>query len=68
MRGLTGSIGSDYKMPTMEIRTAITFEGRLREEKTNLEKRLVDVNAVLEALEKAPQVAKVIEALNKLGY
>lgn len=65
--GLTG-MGSNSKMPLMEIRTAVTFEGRLWEEKENLEHRLKDINAVLEALEKAPQVASVLEALNKLGY
>ena len=58
--------GGMGKIP--DVRTAITFEGKLREEKQNLERRLADVNAVLEALEKAPQVAEVIEALNKLGY
>ena len=69
LRGLiSGGMGGECKMPSMEIRTAITFEGRLREEKQNLEKRLADVNAVLKALKEAPQVAEVIEALNKLGY
>ena len=64
---LRGGIGNECKMP-MEVRTKTTFEGRLREEKENLERRLADVNAVLTELEAAPQVAKVIEALNKLGY
>ena len=69
LRGLVPSgMGGECKMPSMEIRTATTFEGRLREEKQNLEKRLADINAVLKALKEAPQVAEVIEALNKLGY
>ena len=58
------------KMPAtaMEVRTRTTFGGRLREEKERLEKRLADINAVLEALKDAPEINKVIEALNKLGY
>ena len=67
MRGL-GALTGGEKMPSMELRTQTTFVGRLREEKENLEKRLTDVNAVLKSLEDAPDVAKVLEALNKLGY
>ena len=67
MRGL-GLGGEKCSTGALEVRTATTFEGQLREEKTQLEKRLADVNAVLEALAKAPEVKNVLEALNKLGY
>ena len=66
--GLTRGYGGDAKSLTPSVECRLTFEGRLREEKAQLEKRLTDVNAVLESLKKAPQVAEVLEALNKLGY
>ena len=63
MRGL--SEGGNQLMPTIEgCNTRMTFEGRLRDEKKNLEERLFNINAVLEKLEKAPEVASIIEALN----
>ena len=67
MRGFNTG-GESASLGALEIRTQTTFEGRLREEKENLEKRLMDVNAVLDALKNAPEVANVLEALNKLGY
>ena len=67
MRGFNMG-GEKASMGALEIRAQTTFEGRLREEKENLEKRLMDVNAVLDALKNAPEVANVLEALNKLGY
>ena len=67
MRGFNTG-GEKASMGALEIRTQTTFVGRLREEKENLERRLADVNAVLESLKNAPEVAKVLEALNKLGY
>lgn len=54
MRGLVPTIGGENC--GKELRVTITFEGKLKEEKANLEKRLADVNA------------EVLEALNKLGY
>ena len=65
--GALSNIGGE-KMPTVDCRTSITFEGRLREEKTNLEKRLADINAVLDSLKNNPEVTKVLEAINKLQY
>ena len=67
MRGFNMG-GERVSEGTLEIRAQTTFEGRLREEKQKLEKRLMDVNAVLDALKNAPEVANVLEALNKLGY
>ena len=67
LRGL-GYDNSGARMPSLEVRIATTFEGRLKEEKKNLEERLTDINKVLEAFKKAPQVTEIIEALNKLGY
>lgn len=66
--GLTGIGSGNCKMPLLEVRTQMTFEGRLREEKENLEKRLTNINAILEQLETNPDMAKFMEALNKLGY
>lgn len=65
IRGLTRAID---ELPMKEVRLQTTFIGRLKEEKRNLEGRLIDVNAVLKSLEEAPEIAKVLEALNKLGY
>ncbi len=61
-------MGDNCPTGTLTVRTATTFTGRLQEEKQNLEKRLADVNMVLKSLEEAPEVAKVLEALNKLGF
>lgn len=67
MRGL--DVGCSAKqIGALDIRTQTTFVGKLRDEKSELEKRLANVNAVLKSLEEAPEVAKVLEALNKLGY
>ncbi len=63
---IRGGIGGECKMPSIVTQT--TFEGRLREEKERLEKRLENINEVLESLKNAPEVANVLEALNKLGY
>lgn len=69
MRGLNmGGMGEKTATMALECRTATTFEGKLREEKELLEKRLDNINAVLKSLKDAPEVAKVLEALNKLGY
>ena len=68
LRGLVGDGmgGGKALAPSMECR--MTFEGRLREEKNQLEERLKNVNAVLESLEKSPQILEVLEGLSKLGY
>ena len=68
MRGFNTGGVKEPNMGSLEVRTATTFQGRLQEEKENLERRLADVNAVLESLKHAPEVANVLEALNKLGY
>ena len=72
MRGLNTGVGGigggEYNTTSLEVRTQTTFEGRLREEKEQLECRLKDVNSVLDALKNAPEVTKVVEALHKLGY
>ena len=67
MRGFNTG-GEKMPIGALEVRTQTTFQGRLQEEKENLERRLLDVNAVLESLKNAPEVANVLEALNKLGY
>ena len=66
--GLTRGYDGSAKALSPSVECRITFEGRLREEKLQLEERLKNVNSVLESLKKAPQVAEVLEALNKLGY
>ena len=50
------------------IPTHQTFEGRLREEKETLESRLNNINKALELLEKNPNMAEMLEALQKLNY
>lgn len=61
-RGL--QVESCAKVPTMARQT---YRGNLEEQKENLEKRLADINAVLEALDKSPDVANVVEAINRLS-
>lgn len=48
--------------------TRSSFAGRLKEEKKQLEERLANINEVLKSLDKSPEVANVLEALNKLNY
>jgi hypothetical protein len=67
MRGLAETIGGQANCAMPSIRYT-TFVDRLKDEKKNLEERLLAVNDVLKSLEKAPEVANVVEALNKLGY
>ncbi len=50
------------------IETHQTFEGRLREEKSILEARLDNINKALGLLEKNPDMAEMLEALQKLNY
>ena len=61
-------IGGQGAIGALAIPTRETFEGRLRREKKDIEERLENINAVLKSLEEAPEVAKVLEAINKLGY
>lgn len=40
-----------------------TLEGRLRREKSELEKRLEKINSALNAIEKSPEIASFMESL-----
>ena len=65
MRGLADIAST---VPTIPSVRYTTFVDRLKDEKKSLEDRLNAVNNVLKSLEKTPEVANVVEALNKLGY
>lgn len=67
MRGLDTMGGKCPTPMDIGIRQT-TFTERLVSEKAELERRLKDINTVLESLKNAPEVAKVIESLHKLGY
>lgn len=66
MRSPIGSIQCDSTLPICS--SQITFKDKIIQEKKQLEERLRNINAVLDALENAPEVLNVMEALNKLGY
>ena len=65
MRGLAYIAST---VPTIPSVGCTTFVDRLKDEKKSLEDRLNAVNNVLKSLEKDPEVANVVEVLNKLGY
>lgn len=46
----------------------LTVEERLIQQKTELESRLKDVNAALEALQANPEILKVLSLISKVHY
>ena len=57
-----------YASRTLGITKNVPLLTRLKEQKTDMESRLADINNAIVALEGNPEVQSVIEALNKLGH
>lgn len=58
---------ADLVAKSIEARP-LTLTERLRDEKANLQKRLSEINGVLDKLEKQPELAAVLDDIARLGH